>query len=144
VILTDVAAAASRFLTEEPIFRRAGYAPLFAAILCASFFFWARGNDLLKRTSARDAMADVGRLTGATLDKLRALNPHVKPGTHVAFLNDPFDGWDMLFIAELWFRDASLQFHLQRKVPLPPEELAKMTVFDFQDERLVQVTVQPR
>jgi hypothetical protein len=144
VVLTDVAAAASRFLAEEPIFRRAGYARLFAAILCASFFFWARENDRLKRTSARDAMADVGRLTGATLVKLRTLNPRVKPGTHVAFLNDPFDGWDMLFIAELWFRDASLQFHLQRKVPLPLEELAKMTVFDFQDGRLVQLTVQPR
>jgi hypothetical protein len=67
----------------------------------------------------------------------------VKPGTHVAFLNDPFDGWDMAFIAELWFRDKSLQFHLQRKTPLPPEELAKMTVFDFQNGRLVQVTVKP-
>src|SRR5450759_1971872 len=48
---------------------------------------------------------------------------------------------DTSFIAELWFRDKSLQFHLQRKTPLPPEELAKMTVFDFQDGRLVQVTV---
>ncbi|MCX6630907.1 MAG: hypothetical protein NTW28_25105 [Candidatus Solibacter sp.] len=140
VVLTDVAGAAARFLAAEPVFRRAGYAGLFAALLCATFFFWAQENDHQKRRFVRAAMADVGRLTGATLDKLRALNPHVKPGTHVAFLNDPFDDWDMLFIAELWFRDKSLQFHLQRKVPLPPEELAKMTVFDFRDGRLVQVT----
>jgi hypothetical protein len=86
-------------------------------------------------------MADLGRQTGDTLAQLRALNPRVKSGTQVAFLNDPFDGWDMSFIAELWFRDKSLRFHLQRKTPLPPEELAKMTVFDFQDGRLVQVTV---
>src|ERR1035437_1282345 len=101
VVLTDVAGAAARFLAEEPLFRRAGYVGLFAAILCTSFFFWAKKNDSLKRTFVRAAMADVGRLTGATLDKLRALNPHVKSGTHVAFLNDPFDDWDMQFIAEL-------------------------------------------
>jgi hypothetical protein len=143
-VLTDVAAAAARFLAQEPLFRRIGYAGLFAGILCASFFLWGKENDRLKRTSARDAMADVGRLTGETLDKLRALNPRVKPGTHVAFLNDPFDGWDMTFIAELWFRDPTVQVHIQRKVPLPPEELAKMTVFDFQDGRLVQVGAAPR
>jgi hypothetical protein len=143
VVLTDVAGAAARFLVKEPMFRRVGYGGLFAAILCASFFFWAQKNDRLKRTFVRDSMADVGRQTAGVLARLRGLNPRVKPGTHVAFLNDPFDGWDMAFIAELWFRDRSLQFHLQRKAPLPPEELAKMTVFDFQDERLVQVSVQP-
>jgi hypothetical protein len=143
VVLTDVAGAAARFLAEEPLFRRAGYVGLFAAILCTSFFFWAKKNDSLKRTFVRAAMADVGRLTGATLDKLRALNPHVKSGTHVAFLNDPFDDWDMQFIAELWFRDKSLRFHLQRKVQDSPEELAKMTVFDFQNGRLVLVHPPP-
>jgi hypothetical protein len=140
VVLTDVAGAAARFLAKESLIRRAGYAGLFAAILCASFFFWAKENDRLKRSTVRDAMADVGRQTQDTIQQLRALNPHVKPGTHVAFLHDPFVDWDMSFIAELWFRDHSLQFHLQNKVPLPPEELAKMTVFDFQDGRLVQVT----
>jgi len=65
----------------------------------------------------------------------------VKAHSDVAFLNDPFDGWDMLFIAELWFRDRSLRFHLQRKVPLSAEELSRMTVFDFQNGRLVQVSV---
>ena len=49
VVLTDVAGAAARFLAEEPLFRRAGYAGLFAAILCTSFFFWAKQNDYLKR-----------------------------------------------------------------------------------------------
>jgi hypothetical protein len=141
VVLTDVAGAAARFLAKEPLIRRAGYAGLYAALLCVTFFFWAKENDRLKRSIIRDAMADVGRKTGGVLDQLRALNPHVKSGTHVAFLHDPFVDWDMSFIAELWFRDHSLQFHLQNKVPLPPEELAKMTVFDFQDGRLVQVTV---
>ena len=141
VVLTDVAGAVARFLAAPPLFRLAGYAGWFAAILCAGFFFWAKQNDHWKRTQVRHSMADVGRQTGAVLDQLRALNPRVKPGSLVVFLNDPFEDWDMKFIAELWFRDPTLKFHLQRKVPLPPEALAKMTVFDFQDGRLVRVTV---
>jgi hypothetical protein len=143
LVLTDVAGAVARFLAEMPIFRRAGYAGLSAAILCASFFFWAKKNDYQKRMFVRDAMAHVGGQTGTTLEKLRALNPRVKSGPRVVFLNDPFNGWDMAFIAELWFRDPSLEFHLQRKESLPSEELARMTVFDFQDGELIQVTVPP-
>jgi hypothetical protein len=143
VVLTDVAGAVARFLAEEPLFRRAGYAGLFAAILCTSFFFWAKKNDYLRREFVRVAMADLGRPTADAIQQLRALNPHLKSNTDVVFLHDPFDGWDMSFIAELWFRDKTLRFHLQSKVPLSPEDLAKMTVFDFQDGRLVQVTAPP-
>ena len=139
VVLTDVAGAAARFLAEEPFFRRAGYAALSAVILCISFFFWAKQNDYLKHDFVRHAMSVLGQETGDTIQKFRALNPRVKSGTDVAFLNDPFDGWDTSFIAELWFRDRTLRFHLQRKASLSPEELAKMTVFDFQNGRLVQV-----
>jgi hypothetical protein len=140
VVLTDVAGSAATFLAGEPIFRRAGRAVLFAVIVCVSFCFWAKQNNYLKREFVSVAMASVGKETGDAIQQLRELNPRVKPGSQVAFLNDPFEGWDMSFIAELWFRDKSLQFHLQRKTPLPPEELAKMTVFDFQDGRLVQVS----
>ena len=143
VVLTDVAGAVARFLAEEPLFRRAGYAGLLAVILCTSFFFWAKKNDYLRREFVRVAMADLGRPTADAIQQLRALNPHLKSNTDVVFLHDPFDGWDMSFIAELWFRDKTLRFHLQSKVPLSPEDLAKMTVFDFQDGRLVQVTAPP-
>jgi hypothetical protein len=140
VVLTDVAGAAARFLANEPFFRRAGYTVLFAAILCTTFFFWAKKNDYHRRQFAWVAMADLGRQTGDTIQQLRLLDPHVKSGTDVAFLNDPFEGWDMTFIAELWFRDKTVRIHLQRKTPMTAEELAKMTVFDFQDGRLVLVS----
>jgi hypothetical protein len=143
VVLTDVAGAAARFLSEEPLFRHAGYACLFAIIICGSFFCWAKKNDYQRRAFVWDAMAHVGEQTAKAIEQLRALNPHVKSGAEVVFLNDPFDDWDMSFIAELWFRDRSLRFHLQRKVPVAAEELAKMTVFDFRDGRMVQVTVPP-
>lgn len=84
-------------------------------------------------------MANLAKPTGDTIQQLRTLNPHVKSGTEVAFLNDPFEGWDLSFIAELWFRDPTLRFHLPRQGPLTSEELAKMTVFDFQNGRLVRV-----
>ena len=100
VVLTDIAAAAARFLTGEPLFRRAGFAPLFAALLVATFFFWAKENAYRKQTFAQHAMEDVGRQTAVVLEQMRVLQPHVKPGTHVAFRNDPFQDWDMLFIAE--------------------------------------------
>ena len=143
VVLTDVAGAVARFLAEERLFHCAGYAGLFTAILCASFFFWAKQNDHLRRDFARVAMADLGKPTADAIQQLRALNSHVKSGTDVAFLHDPFDGWDMSFIAELWFRDKSLRFHLQHQTPMTAEELAKMTVFDFQNGRLVLVSVAP-
>jgi hypothetical protein len=143
VNLTDVAGASARFLADEPVFRLAGYSGLFCALLCASFFLWAKENNYLKREFVRVAMADLGRPTNDAIRNLRALNPRVKSGAHVVFLNDPFEGWDMTFIAELWFRDRSLRFDLQRRTPLPAEALSKMTVFDFQEGRLVQITVPP-
>jgi len=140
IVLTDTAGALARLLSSEPIFRRAGFAPLYAAILLTAVFAWANENDYHRRNYIRHALQDVGRQTAGVLDQMRAANPHVRSGAHVAFRNDPFTDWDMLFIAELWFRDRSLQFHLLNKTPLPPEELAKMTVFDFQDGRIVQLT----
>jgi hypothetical protein len=143
VVLTDVASRAARFLAEEPVFRRAGYAGLFAAILCTSFYLWAKKNDYLRRQFARVAMADLGKQTADAIQQLRTLNPHVKSNTDVVFLHDPFEGWDMSFIAELWFCDKTLRFHLQSKVPLSPQDMATMTVFDFQNGRLVQVSASP-
>jgi len=141
IVLTDVAAAVARFLAEEPLFRRAGYAWLFAVIVCASLFSWARKNDYYRREFVRVAMADLGGPTADAIQQLRALNPHLKSDTDVAFLHDPFDGWDMSFIAELWFRDKTLRFHLQHQTPMTAQELATMTVFDFQNGRLVLVSV---
>ena len=143
IVLTDFAGSVARFLAEDPLFRRAGYAALFAVILCASFSLWARKNDYYRHQFVQVAMADMGGPTADAIQQLRALNPHLKSDTDVAFLHDPFDGWDMSFIAQLWFRDKTLRFYLQHQTPMSPEELAKMTVFDFQNGRLVLVSVPP-
>jgi len=58
----------------------------------------------------------------------------------VVFLNDPFDDWDMAFIAELWFRDRTVSIRLNKKTPLTAEELARADfLFDWREGRLVPV-----
>ena len=134
----------ARFLAKEPIFRRAGYAGLYTAVLCVSFFFWAKENDRHEtrvRPGRHGGCRQADRRT--LIQQLRALEPARETGHRCGLSERPLRGWDMTFIAELWFRDHSLRFHLQSKMPLPPEELAKMTVFDFQDGRLVQLTASP-
>ena len=140
VTLTDIAGAVARFLADEPLFRYAGYTGLFAALLCTSCFWWAQKNDRLRRDFVWAAMADLGKPTADTIQQFRTMHPYVKAGSTVAFLNDPFEGWDLSFIAELWFHDPTLRFHLPRMGALTSEELATMAVFDFRNGRLVQVS----
>jgi hypothetical protein len=84
-------------------------------------------------------MAVLGRETWQVIEQFRALNPHVRPHSHVVFLNDPFREWDMLFIADLWFRDRTVTVHLQRLTPLPPQELARADyLFDYRDGKLLR------
>jgi hypothetical protein len=91
-------------------------------------------------------MAATGKLPAEILQEFRALQPHVAPGSHVAILNDPVEpndplnGLETYFIAELWFRDRSVVVYLQRLNRLPPEELAQMDhLFAFEGDKLVQM-----
>jgi len=63
----------------------------------------------------------------------------VASGSHVVFLHDPFQEWDMLFIADLWFRDRSVAVHLERLTPLPSQGLARAVQFDFRDGKLLRI-----
>jgi hypothetical protein len=88
----------------------------------------------------RPVMAALGAQTWQVIEQFRAVNPHVRSHSHVVFLDDPFAEWDMLFIADLWFRDRSVTVHLQRLAPLPQAELASAaTVFDYRDGKLMQI-----
>jgi hypothetical protein len=85
-------------------------------------------------------MTALGAQTWQVIEQFRALNPHVRPHSHVVFLHDPFTEWDMLFIADLWFRDRSVTVHLQRLAPLTEAELSGLgAVFDYREGKLVQV-----
>ena len=85
-------------------------------------------------------MAALGQESWDVIQQFRAVNPHARRGSKIAFLDDPFHSWDMLFVAELWFRDRTLDIHVARHGPLTLEELARMDyVFTFQDGKLVEL-----
>src|SRR5262249_39711867 len=98
-------------------------------------FLWSARNQWAKgfRTSG-DAP---GALTAHMIDEFRRVNPRPRPNSSVALLNDPFEGWDMFFIAQLWIRDRTVEMRLENKTPEP---LARFDyVFDYRDGKLVEV-----
>jgi hypothetical protein len=146
VIFADLARWLAGVLGREPIFRRVDRRVLLAVTVAAGVYFWAHRNDYLKEWLVRPAMAATGKLPAEILQEFRALQPHVAPGSHVAILNDPVEpndplnGLETYFIAELWFRDRSVVVYLQRLNRLPPEELAQMDhLFAFEGDKLVQM-----
>jgi hypothetical protein len=140
VVAVDLAEAAARFLASEPLIARLGYQRLFAVLLVACVVVWGRENRDLKRSFVRASMDQTGVLSADVIRQMEALAPRTPPHSTVVFLDDPFVDWDMAFIAELWFRDRTVQVRLHRKTPLSDEEIAHADrVFDFHDGRLVAV-----
>ncbi|MGD0868089.1 MAG: hypothetical protein ABSB88_00955 [Bryobacteraceae bacterium] len=137
VVLGDLVDVLAGVLSREPILRRLGRKGLAAALAGAAVLLWAREN---RRRSPDFVMAALGRPTWEVIEQFRAVNPSVRPGSRVAFLDDPLQSWDMLFVAELWFRDRSLAIHVARAGPLSPDELEKMDcVFTFEDGKLIRL-----
>jgi hypothetical protein len=117
-----------------------------AVIVASGVYLWAHRNHYLKEWLVRPAMARTGKLQWDIVQQFRALDPHVAPGSRVAILNDPVEpndplnGLETYFIAELWFRDPSVTVYLQRLNQLAPEELARMDhLFTFEKGRLLEV-----
>lgn len=139
-VFVDVAGSAARFLSAEPLFRRLGERRCFAALIAAGVAWWIYANQRIKHVEFEVQMADSGRVTGEVIQQFRELRPHVAAGSHVVFLNDPFQEYDMFFIAELYFNDHSLEIRLNRKTPMTPTEVARANaVFDYVDGTLIQV-----
>jgi hypothetical protein len=140
VVFADLARRFGGVLANEPLFRRLGRPVLTAGLIAASLFYWGRENQRRQTLFVKPVMAALGVQTWDVIQQFRALNPHVRSGSHVVFLNDPFTEWDMLFIADLWFRDRSVNIRLQRLTALSPEELsAADSLFDYRDGKLLRV-----
>jgi hypothetical protein len=146
VIFTDEARSLAGVLAREAAFRRVDRRVLLAVTVCAGVFFWAHRNHYLKEWLVKPAMAKTGKAQWELVEQFRALHPHVAPGSRVAILNDPVEpndplnGLETYFIAELYFRDRSVQVYLPRLNPLPPAELAQMDhLFTFEEGKLVEV-----
>jgi hypothetical protein len=113
---------------------------LTAVLIAAGLLYWGRENRHRRQLLVKPVMAALGAQTWEVIEQFRALDPHVRPHSHVVFLSDPFTEWDMLFIADLWFRDRTVVVHLQRLMPLPPQALAGVdSLFDYRDGKLLRV-----
>jgi hypothetical protein len=140
VLVAGLAGWWGDILSREPIFRHLGRPAVTALLVAASIFYWGRENLRRQQHDVKPVMAALGAQTAHVLQEFRALRPQVRPGSHVVFLNDPFEAWDMLFIADLWFRDRSVTVHLQRLTPVPEQVLAGFeSVFDYRDGKLERI-----
>ncbi len=137
VVFLDVARSAAGFLSREPVFRWAGERALGCAVVAAACCGWADYNRDLKESFVRPAMAEAGAQTWDVIRQIQTLELKASPNATVAFLSDPFSGYDMFFIAELWFRDPTVTIWLESHERHTPEELARAEhLYDFQEGKL--------
>jgi hypothetical protein len=69
--------------------------------------------------------------TWDAIRQLRDLHVVPKPGSRILFVDDPFDDYNMLFIAQLVWNDHSLYIQLSRKMPAPDaDSFDEVFVFD--------------
>jgi hypothetical protein len=140
VIFREIVKGLSHVLMGDPALRHLGARPICAILIATGMFLWAAEGRRLKESYVRPSMSALGKPTWEVIQQLDELRPAASPNSRIVFLNDPFEGWDMEFIAELWFRDRTLDIKLDRKTPLTREELACADhVFTFADGRLVQM-----
>jgi hypothetical protein len=140
-LFTDWLTGATRVVAAEPLFRRLGPARVRALLAAAAMIALAVGNRVYQAANVAPVIPELGQQTYEVLAQFQALNPRVPPGAKVVFLDDPWpNGFDMAFIAELWFRDRKGLVFLNQKTPLPTEQIAKAdAVFDWREGRLIRV-----
>jgi hypothetical protein len=140
-LFTDWLASATRVVAAEPLFRRLGPRRVCAVLAAAGMILFARESWHLKQKEVAPAIPHLGEQTAEVLAEFRKMNPSVRPGATVMFLDDPWrGGFDMSFIAELWFRNRQTRVLLDQVSHFPPEEIAKAdAVFTWRDGKLIRV-----
>jgi hypothetical protein len=140
-LFTDWLPGATRVVAAEPLFHGLDPARVSALLAVAAMVAWALGNRVYQASDVAPVIPQLGLQTYEVLAQFQALNPRIPQGAKVVFLDDPWpNGFDMAFIAELWFRDRKDRIFLNRKTPLPAEEIAKAdAVFDWHEGRLIRV-----
>ena len=139
VVLVAVIRALAQFLATLPGGRRLGARVLAVAMLALVLVPWVRMNRKIQTEYLHPAMLDQGRLTWPIIQQFAAMKPKVPPHSTVAILNDPFQDYDMVFIASLALGDRTVNIHLQRKSQLPESDLAKMPQFTWENGKLLRL-----
>ena len=134
----DMAVAVSQWLGREPLFRRVRPGHIRAALFFMGVIALAAATLQQKRSVVAPRLAAHGTRTWSIIQQLKALDLRPRLEDRIIILNDPYEGWDMLFIAELTFRQPGVKIWLQNKSMLPPAEIAAMDhVLSFENSKLV-------
>jgi len=133
-LVTQAVDALATFFDGEPGFRLLGREWRVAVMLGYLLFLWSAQNRWAKELHAGK---EPNGLTAHLIAEFDRLHPRLRPHTATVFLNDPFEGWDLYFIAQLWCRDRTLEFRLEDKTHDPLNRFDY--VFDYRDGKLVQL-----
>lgn len=82
--------------------------------------------------------------TWRVIRQLQALHLHPKHGSNIVFLDNPFNGYELLFIAELLWNDHSVNITLQDYAHHTPEQLAKMDYAFASSHDRIELIVGPK
>ena len=141
--LSTLFLALASLLKNEPPFRRVPLSAIRAAFaVAAAVVLW--GIDDRTDWDVRPAMIKDSQLTWTSIQQLKALQPSVKPNTRVLFLQNPFGGWDMKFIADLVYGDHSVFVQLANENPVTPAQIPSFDIiFTWDQGHLVRLKPLP-
>lgn len=106
------------------------------ALMLCFISIWS-ATDYANRNRKEGIKPDAA-LTSSVIEQLTPILRDVKPGSKIAFMNNLFDGWNLVFIAELLCHDRSVTAKVNTMTPMSAEELAQEDyIFAFEDNKLV-------
>jgi hypothetical protein len=112
---------------------------VFGVLIGLAVLLWGRETQFRNEVYVRPGASRQGLRAREIVRQLGEIHATVKPHSRVVFVNDPFEGYDMAFIGELWFADRTVQVQLQNKMRMPETELAKAdALFTFRDGKMVR------
>jgi len=140
VVFVDAVESAARYVAREFKLPPLGRPLLVAVMVAAAVLVWVREQRYLREMAGGASMTELGSEDWDIIQQMRASSFHPRPGSSVAFLDDPYHNLDMYHQARLWFHDRSIKIHGSSQGPLTPQELAEMDyVFTFENRKLIRI-----
>jgi hypothetical protein len=140
VVFEDAVDLAARYVSREFKLPPLGRGILAGVMVAAAVFVWVHDQRLLRLDVGKAPMTTLGWETWDIIQQMRASSFHPRPGSSVAFLDDPFHNLDMYYLARLWFHDRSVRVHVASEPPLSDQDLARMDyVFTFENRKLIRI-----
>ena len=139
MVVAILSEALARRIAREPVLARLPIQAVVTCLLLAEVVLYGYETEW-RHGYAEHAYLQDGQKTLSLIRQFQQLPVRPPHGSRIVFLNDPFTGYDTLFVASLWWNDHSLSIKLQNHAHLSDRELSAMDyVFDFPDGQLKQL-----